>query len=160
MRKAIAATTLVVALIAVPAVRVTAYEGTASRIKQQLIEAVTRYLTWVQVTQFIEGVQLQVFLLGVEEETAQAAAWAAAQPSVAYAAPRGGGTITQDQFAALNECEASGENGWRTGRYGLETGTGDVGQWSLEQQQARAQQIYDDVGAGAWGVSCRGILGG
>lgn len=63
-------------------------------------------------------------------------------------------------FEGLNQCEASGENGWRTGRYGLETGTGDVGSWSLEAQQAKVREIYAQYGANAWGVNCRRFFGG
>lgn len=76
-------------------------------------------------------------------------------------APAGGdgGTITQEQFAALNQCEASGENGWRTGRYGLEFPY-PIGGWSIEQQQAKAQEIFDRAGAHAWGPMCAPILGG
>ena len=71
----------------------------------------------------------------------------------------GGGPITQEQFAALNVCEAGGENGWRTGRYGLELGY-PIGDWSIEAQQAKAQEIFDRAGPHAWGPLCAPILGG
>ena len=75
-----------------------------------------------------------------------------------------GGSITNDQFIALARCESGsvddGVNtgGWRTGLYGIE-GDG-AGSLSPAAQRAWAQDIYNKSGARAWGVLCRGILGG
>jgi hypothetical protein len=68
----------------------------------------------------------------------------------------GGGGI---DFEGLNQCEASGENGWRTGRYGIEAGY-PIGHLSDAEQQAWVQRIYSQYGAGAWGVACQRYLGG
>jgi hypothetical protein len=91
-----------------------------------------------------------------------------AQPSGSLATPPaaggGGGPITNEQFVALARCESGtvddGVNtgGWRTGLYGIEDPR--AGQMSPAEQRAYAQDIYNRHGASAWGVGCRGILGG
>lgn len=97
----------------------------------------------------------------IEAAERSAAALRRAPASRSSSASSGGwGELTDGQLAALNVCEASGDNGWRTGRYGLETGTNDVGSWSLEQQQAEARRIYRERGPTAWGVDCRDEIGG
>ena len=103
---------------------------------------------------------MTVLFAGLDRIVADVAQFPAAVRSEPQASQvGGGGVITSDQFAALNICEAGGENGWRTGRYGLELGY-PIGDWSIEQQQAKAQEIYDRAGAHAWGPLCAPILGG
>jgi hypothetical protein len=109
---------------------------------------------------------MTVLFAGLDRIVADVAKFPAARPEVPgnqteadTRPPGGGGVITSDQFAALNICEAGGENGWRTGRYGLELGY-PIGDWSIEQQQAKVQEIFDRAGAHAWGPLCAPILGG
>lgn len=86
----------------------------------------------------------------------------AAEPSVL--SERSGGSISNDQFVALAMCESGtvddgiSTGGWRTGLYGIEDGA--AGQMPPLEQRAYVQRIYDQYSASAWGVGCRGILGG
>jgi hypothetical protein len=79
----------------------------------------------------------------------------------------GGGFITSDQFVALARCESGTDlvadpesrGGYRTGLFGIEAGY-DIGYLSRAEQEAWVQRIFDAHGARAWGIGCRGILGG
>ena len=84
---------------------------------------------------------------------AAAARPASVTPPSASAQGGGGGPLTAAQLQALAQCESGGQNGWRTGYFGLEDGTGTVGQRSWDSQVAQVQQIYARYGRSAWGCA-------
>jgi hypothetical protein len=74
------------------------------------------------------------------------------------------GGISQAQLDALATCESGNVSdpgfvgGYRTGLFGVESG--NEGSKSYAEQVADVNRIFAASGAGAWGVLCRGILGG
>jgi hypothetical protein len=55
-------------------------------------------------------------------------------------------------FREISLCESGGENGWRTGYFGIEAGY-PIGHMGYEEQLAWAREIYGRAGDGAWGCT-------
>jgi hypothetical protein len=76
-------------------------------------------------------------------------------PSQASPSSSGGGSLSYQQLQALSNCESGGQNGWRTGYFGIEAGY-PIGHMSWDEQAAWANRIYADHGASAWGCPIPG----
>lgn len=130
-----------------------------------VVREAVEYVEWAGAAEVEAGIAAALddvarFTGQIEADQAAARAAAARAPVVPAARSGGhGGCCSAGQLAALNQCEASGGNGWRTGRYGLEAGY-PVGSMSDADQAAWVQRIYDQSGAHAWGPMCAPILGG
>jgi hypothetical protein len=117
----------------------------------------------VRGAQYVQSVQLEegvAFVTAVQNAELAEFVAALQVPTVAPerragstsnpALQNGGGGLSDERLRALSQCESGGQNGWRTGYFGIEAGY-PIGNLSWDEQAAWARRIYAEHGSSAWG---------